>query len=80
MYSTKIKELLADKLLINSDNIDGDDLIAEDLGADSLDVVEIVMGLESEFEINISDEDAKKLLTVNNIINYINERVPKKGS
>jgi acyl carrier protein len=79
MNSVRIKQVIANTLLLNEDNIETDDSIAVDLGADSLDMVSLIMDLESEFKINISDEDAKKLLTVNDIIIYINERVPSKG-
>jgi acyl carrier protein len=79
MNTIRIKQVIAKTLLLNEDNIENDDAIGTDLGADSLDVVSLIMGLESEFNINIPDEDAEKLLTVNDIITYINKRVPSKG-
>ncbi|MBI2092782.1 MAG: acyl carrier protein [Deltaproteobacteria bacterium] len=70
----KVKEIMAEQLGINEEDISSDSSLAEDLGADSLDVVEIVMALEEEFEMEISDSDAEKLDTVKDFSNFISQR------
>jgi len=67
----KIKEIIAEKLEIGIDQITDDAKFIDDLGADSLDVVELIMTLEDEFEIEITDEDAEKIVTVRNAIDFI---------
>ena len=67
----KIGSIVADKLSISEDQITEEASFVDDLGADSLDTVELVMALEDEFEINIPDEDAEKLSTVGKAIDYI---------
>jgi len=69
----KIKEVVAEQLDVSVDEIKEDSKFVEDLGADSLDVVELVMALEEEFDIEIPDEDAEKILTVADAIKYIEE-------
>lgn len=71
MTIDKVKELLAAQLNISKDKIQGDSKLVEDLGADSLDMVEMLMTLEDEFGVSISDEDALKLKTVDDIVSYI---------
>lgn len=71
MTIDKVKELLAAQLNIPQDKINDDSKLVEDLGADSLDMVEMLMTLEDEFGISISDEDALKLKTVSDIVAYI---------
>ncbi len=71
MTIDKVKELLAAQLNISQDKIKEDSKLVEDLGADSLDMVEMLMTLEDEFGISISDEDALKLKTVSDIVSYI---------
>lgn len=68
----KIKSLLAEQLNIKAETIKAESKIVEDLGADSLDVVELLMTLEDEFGVAISDEDAVKIKTVADIANIIN--------
>jgi acyl carrier protein len=70
----RIKKVLVDQLDVSEDEVTPTAHIVDDLGADSLDVVEIIMGLEEEFEIEIPDEDAEKLPTVQHIISYIEEK------
>jgi acyl carrier protein len=70
----KIKEIMAEQLGINEEDISSDSSLAEDLGADSLDIVEIVMAMEEEFEIEISDSDAEKLDTVKDFSDFISQR------
>jgi acyl carrier protein len=73
----KIKEVVAEQLDCNLDEIKEDSKFIEDLGADSLDVVELVMALEEEFDIEIPDEDAEGILTVADALKYIEDH--KKG-
>lgn len=67
----KIKELIADKLCKKADQITLTSRLVEDLGADSLDVVELIMAFEDEFGISLPDEDIAKMKTVGDVITYI---------
>lgn len=67
----KIKEIVADKLSIGEDQVTEDASFIDDLGADSLDTVELVMALEDEFDLDIPDEDAEKMTTVGKAIDYV---------
>jgi acyl carrier protein len=67
----KIKKIIAEQLAVNEDEVKPDASFVDDLGADSLDQVELVMALEEEFNIEISDEDAEKIRTVNDTLKYI---------
>jgi len=67
----KVKAIVADKLSISEDQITEEASFIEDLGADSLDTVELVMALEDEFSLDIPDEDAEKLTTVGKALDYI---------
>ena len=69
----KIKEIIIDKLGVDENKIGSDSHFIEDLGADSLDTVELVMALEEEFDMEISDEHAENILTVQTAIDYINK-------
>ncbi len=71
----KIKKIIAEQLGVEEEEVTPDASFVEDLGADSLDTVELVMAFEEEFSIEIPDEDAEKILTVQNAIDYIKERV-----
>ena len=71
MSLEKVKEILSKQLEISVDEIQIENSLQEDLGADSLDVVEIVMALEDEFSIEIADEDTAKIKTVDDIVKYI---------
>ena len=68
---TKVREKIAEQLGVAADEVKPESSFIEDLGADSLDIVELVMALEEEFNIEISDEDAEKIRTVNDAIDYI---------
>ena len=70
----KDKRIIVDQLGVDEDEIKPEASFVDDLGADSLDVVELVMALEEEFETEIPDEDAEKITTVQQAIDYINER------
>lgn len=67
----KIKAIVADKLSIGEDQVTEEASFIDDLGADSLDTVELVMALEDEFNMDIPDEDAEKLTTVGKTIDYV---------
>ena len=66
-----VKEVVIEQLDCDPAEVKEDSRFIEDLGADSLDVVELVMALEEKFDIEISDEDAEKILTVSDAIKYI---------
>ncbi len=67
----QVKEIIAEQLGISPDDIDNDSDITEDLGADSLDAVEIIIAFENLFDIDVPDEDAVELRTVQKVINYL---------
>jgi acyl carrier protein len=67
----EIKEVVVEQLNVNSDEVKLEANFVEDLGADSLDVVELVMALEEKFEIEIPDEDAEGIKTVKDVVEYI---------
>ena len=71
---SKVKEIVAEQLGLREEEIKGDANFLEDLGADSLDIVELIMAMEEEFELEIPDEDAEKILTVQDCINYVLEK------
>ena len=69
----RVKEIIADKLSINVSEIKVDSAFVEDLGADSLDIVELIMALEDELDMEIPDEVAEKFVTVGDVVEYIKE-------
>jgi acyl carrier protein len=71
----KVKEIIMDKLGVEESQIAPAASFINDLGADSLDIVELVMGFESAFQISIPDEDAEKIGTVGDAINYLKEKL-----
>jgi len=71
----KVKSIVADKLSIGEEQITEQASFIDDLGADSLDTVELVMALEDEFGLDIPDEDAEKLTTVGKAMDYIQSKV-----
>ena len=70
----RIKAIIFDQLGVSADEVTPDASFIEDLGADSLDIVELVMALEEEYDMEISDEDAEKIQTVQDVMSYIQER------
>ena len=66
----KLSEIIVDRLDVEKEKIVPAASFVEDLGADSLDIVELIMGIEEEFDIEIPDEDAEKLTTVGEAVNY----------
>lgn len=66
-----VKKIIADKLSVDLDEVVPEATFTDDLGADSLDLVELIMTMEEDFDIDISDEDAEQLLAVQDAIDYI---------
>ena len=71
----KLKEIVMDRLNAEEDQIKPEASFVEDLGADSLDIVELIMGIEEEFDIEIPDEDAEKLTTVGEAMAYVKTKL-----
>jgi acyl carrier protein len=71
----KVKEIIIEQLDVEADQVTESASFIEDLGADSLDTVELVMALEENFDIEIPDEDAEKIKTVRDAVEYIDEHV-----
>ena len=67
----KVQNIVAEQLSVEKEQVSLESNFADDLGADSLDQVELVMALEEEFDIEISDEDAEKITTVKDAVSYI---------
>lgn len=74
MVFEKIRTILADQLDEKEENITMETDIAADLGADSLDVVEMIMSIEDEFEVEIPDEEIENIKTVGDVVNYIQSK------
>ncbi len=73
----RVKKIVAEQLGVNEGDIKTESSFVDDLGADSLDTVELVMALEEEFECEIPDEDAEKITTVQQAIDYVNANLKK---
>ena len=75
---SKVKEITSEQLGVDESQITAEANFVDDLGADSLDTVELVMALEEEFDLEISDEEAEKLTTVEKVISYVEDCLDKK--
>lgn len=75
---TKVKDIIAEELGVEKEKLTAEASFMEDLGADSLDTVELVMAFEKEFDIDIPDEEAEKLRTVGDALKYLHERMGSK--
>jgi acyl carrier protein len=69
----RVKDIIVEQLGVNADQVTADAKFIEDLGADSLDTVELIMALEEEFGLEVPDEEAEKLQSVGDVIKYIDE-------
>ena len=74
----KVKDIIVEQLSVNAEQVTPEAKFIEDLGADSLDIVELVMAFEEEFGAEIPDEDAEKLQTVGDAIKYVEEKTSQK--
>jgi len=70
---TKVREIICEQLGVSEEEVTAEASFIEDLGADSLDIVELVMAMEEEFEVEIPDEEAEHIKTVQDAVNFINE-------
>jgi acyl carrier protein len=73
----KVKDIIVEQLGVNPEQVTSEASFIEDLGADSLDIVELVMAFEEEFGVEVPDEDAEKLQKVGDVIKYIEEKSSK---
>ncbi|QED22834.1 acyl carrier protein [Candidatus Deianiraea vastatrix] len=73
--NSRVLKIVSDQVGVSESDIKLESSFIEDLGADSLDTVELVMALEEEFSIEIPDEDAEKIRTVQNVVDYISKKV-----
>jgi acyl carrier protein len=73
----KVKDIIVEELGVEREKLTSDASFMEDLGADSLDAVELVMAFEKEFDIDIPDEEAEKLRTVGDAMSYLHEKIGK---
>jgi len=71
----KLKDIIAEELGVDKDEINADSDLSDDLGADSLDAVELIMAIEEEFDIEIDDASATKIKTVQDIIDFLEDLV-----
>ena len=74
-HAEKVKDIIEKELGVEREKLTGEASFIEDLGADSLDIVELVMEFEKEFNIDIPDEDAEKLRTVGDATKYLNDKI-----
>ena len=75
----KVKDIIVEQLGVNPEQVTPQASFIEDLGADSLDIVELVMAFEEEFSVEVPDEEAEKLHTVQDVIDYIKKKQPGGG-
>lgn len=69
----KVRDIVVDQLVVEADEVNIDSTFIDDLGADSLDIVELIMAFEEEFGIEIPDEAAEKIKTVQDVVSYIDQ-------
>ena len=69
----KLKNIVVDQLGVNEENVTMEATFVDDLAADSLDIVELVMNIEEEFDLEIPDSDAEKIVTIGDVVKYIEE-------
>lgn len=74
-HSAKVKDIIEKELGVERDKLTNEASFIEDLGADSLDIVELVMAMEEEFDVEIPDDDAEKLLTIGSAIAYLKAKL-----
>lgn len=74
---SKVRSIIAEQLGYGTDEVKDDQHIIDDLAADSLDIVELVMAMEEEFDIEVEDEEAEKLVTVGKVIAFINKELSR---
>ncbi len=72
--NTKVKDIIVEQLGVDPEKVKAEASFIDDLGADSLDIVELVMAMEEEFDLEIPDEDAEKLKTVNDVQSYLTSK------
>lgn len=75
MIFEKVRTLIADKLSVEESEVAMETSFVDDLGADSLDIVELIMALEDEFDIEVADEEAENMATVGDAVEYIKEHI-----
>ncbi len=73
----KIKDIIVEQLSVNAEQVTPEAKFIEDLGADTLDIVELVMAFEEEFGVEVPDSDAEKLLSVGDVVKYIEDKQSK---
>ena len=71
----KVKEIIVEQLGVGEDSVNEESSFIEDLGADSLDIVVLIMAIEEEFDIEIPDTDAEKVVTVGDVVDYIKDNI-----
>lgn len=71
----RVKAIIAEQLGVSEDEVGSSDSIVDDLGADSVDIAELIMAFEEEFEVDISDEDAEKMRSVKDAVDYVRKNV-----
>lgn len=74
IVNSKIKDIIAEQLSVDSEKVKPEASFVDDLGADSLDIVELIMAFEEAFDIEIPDSDAEKLRTVQNVLTYLKDK------
>lgn len=74
VIESKVKSIIQEQLGLSDGELQNDALFIEDLGADSLDIVELIMAMEEEFDLEIPDPDAEKMTSVQDVIDYVEKR------